>query len=188
MRLEMENSAQGIQRTDRIELTAGKGTNLFNSMPGSYRCGDFPYCRAVWEGDFRARCKVTVDFRAVYDLGCLVVYENEEKWLKLAFENSDASGPAIVSIVTDGTSDDCNGSAISGKSVWLQICRKGDVFAMHHSLDGVSWKLARIFKLAMAHDVKVGVSAQCPSGESCTAVFERLEITENPYENMRLAK
>lgn len=33
--------------------------------------------------------------------------------------------------------------------------------------------------------VQVGVSVQCPTGESCLAEFRELEIGENPYEDIR---
>lgn len=182
------NQAEVIKREGKLFMTAKASTNLFNSMLGSYRCHNFPYYYTQCTGDFLIRCQVAVDFQAVYDLGCIVVYEDAEKWMKLAFENSDAGGPAIVSIVTGGTSDDCNGAAIPGESVWLQVCRKGDAFAMHHSQDGIHWSMVRVFRLNMAESVKVGLSVQCPSGESCTAVFQGLEIAENPYDNIRLAR
>ncbi len=37
----------------------------------------------------------------------------------------------------------------------------------------------------MSSKVRVGVSAQCPTGEYCEAEFENLEISDNPYEDIR---
>lgn len=107
--------------------------------------------------------------------------------MKLAYENSDTGKTSIVSIVTRERSDDCNGESVQGK-IWLQICRKDSMFSMHWSEDGQKWNLARIFHLEMNDKVKVGVSAQCPTGESCEVVFSNLEITENPYEDIRNLK
>lgn len=108
----------------------------------------------------------------------------EDTWMKLAYENSDTGHPAIVSIVTRERSDDCNGERAEG-DVWLQICRKGNMFSMHYSEDNQHWKLVRIFFFAMKPIVQVGVSVQCPTGESCLAEFRELEIGENPYEDIR---
>lgn len=167
-----------------IWMRAGKETNLFNGVSGAFKCGNFPYYFTEWEGDFRIRCKVSVEFQSVYDLGCIVIYENEDTWMKLAYENSDTGHPAIVSIVTRERSDDCNGERAEG-DIWLQICRKGNMFSMHYSEDNQHWKLVRIFFLAMKPIVQVGVSVQCPTGESCLAEFRELEIGENPYEDIR---
>lgn len=172
----------------QITMAAGKGTNLFNGVSGTWKCTSFPYHFTRVKGDFLIRCKVAVDFRAVYDLGSLVIFEDPNKWLKFAFENSDTGVPSIVSVVTDGISDDCNGEPIQNESVWLQICRQGSVFAMHYSLDKISWKLARICRLNMSEEVMAGVSAQCPQGLMCVAYFSEFEITANPYEDIRQLK
>lgn len=188
MEFEFMNEFENFKQTkDEIIITAGKGTNLFHSMLGTFQCNNFPFYYTQFEGDFVIRCKVSVEFDKIYDLGCLVVYAGEDQWMKLAYENSDTGNPAIVSVVTRGISDDCNGEAVSG-SVWLQICRKGNAFSMHYSQDSVEWKLVRIFAMDMGTNVKVGISAQCPMGDSCTVHFEGLEIKENPYENIRSLK
>lgn len=168
----------------KVSILSEHGTNLFNSMSGSFRCNDFPYYFTKCKGDFVIRCKVSVQFQALYDLGCIVVYEDENKWMKLCYENSDAGAPAIVSVVTEQRSDDCNGEKAEG-SVWLQIARRQNVFAMHWSKDKVNWSLVRIFALEMGEEVSVGVSSQCPTGKICEVVFDELEITENTFADLR---
>lgn len=59
---------------------------------------------------------------------------------------------------------------------------------MHYSFDKQSWKLARICRLHMQDEVMVGVSAQCPSGDTCTAYFTDFELTDNPYTDIRNLK
>lgn len=172
---------------NKITIVAGKDTNLFNSPSGFFKCSNFPYLYIEYEGDFVVSCKVTVDFNEKYDLGGIVIWEDDNKWIKLVHENSENGHPSIVSIVTKEYSDDCNGPEVDGE-VWLQISRKGDVFALHYSKDGEEWNLARICHFQMGKTVSVGFSAQCPSGEQCLAVFEDFEIKENNFSNMRAAK
>jgi len=167
-----------------LTMTATAGTNLFNSPSGTFRCAQFPFLFARRRGDFLFRCRVKPEFRAVYDLGSVVVWDGEERWLKLAYEQTDAGYPAIVSVVTNGTSDDCNGPRAEGP-VWLQVARQGDTFAMHYSLDGARWLLARICRLPMHEEVRVGLSAQCPQGAGCLAAFDHLLLTNQPYRNLR---
>ena len=182
------NEAEATINGNRITMHAKSGTNLFNGVSGTWKETTFPYCYVSVQGDFMVQCKVTPDFKALYDLGALVVYEDENRWIKFAFEYSDMGSPAIVSIVTRGASDDCNGEPISEQAVWLRICRRENMFAMHYSTDSIKWKLARICRLELRDEVIVGVSAQCPTSSGCTVNFEHFEVTDNPYEDIRNLK
>lgn len=188
MDFERMNGAEVEIENSRIVMRADGGTNLFNGVSGTWKEVNFPYHYTIKKGDFLVRCKVDVDFSAVYDLGSLVIYENENLWIKFAYENSDAGTPVIVTVVTREISDDCNGETIKEGPIWLQICRQGNVFAMHYSVDKVDWKLARICSCEMADEVKVGISAQCPSGDGCTAYFSEFELVDNPYTDIRSLK
>ena len=89
-------------------------------------------------GDFVFKTKVELEFKNFYDAAALLVYENENVWAKLALENSDlpCRKPAVVSVVTNRISDDCNGPVMDGNSVWFQVSRVDDCFAFHYSVDG----------------------------------------------------
>ncbi|MBQ7956272.1 MAG: DUF1349 domain-containing protein [Lachnospiraceae bacterium] len=188
MKFEMMNEAEVKIDGEKISMRTKGGTNLFNGVSGTWKNTNFPFYYARIQGDFMVCSNITVDFQAVYDLGALVVFENENKWIKFAFENSDMGVPAIVSVVTRDTSDDCNGEPIQNDSVWLQICRQGSVFAMHYSIDKQNWKLARICRVDMQEEIMVGISVQCPTGNQCMAVFDELEIKDNLYEDIRNLK
>lgn len=168
-----------------ITMEAGRGTNLFNDMCSDYRDDYFPFYHVTQKGDFVVRCKISPEFKALFDLGCIIVYENTDKWIKFAFENADSGHPAMVSVITDGVSDDCNGEKIYEDGVWMQIIRIGNNFSLHYSKDKEVWTLVRIFRLDMTEEVKLGISAQSPIGDGCTVKFEGLEILENKYTNLR---
>lgn len=188
MNFETMNDAEVNVVGKQIAMQAKGGTNLFNGVSGTWKDTTFPYYYTKVQGDFMIQCKVKVDFKTVYDLGALVVYEDEDKWIKFAFEYSDAGAPSIVSVVTCETSDDCNGEPIDEQAVWLKICRQENMFAMHYSTDREKWKLARICRLEMKNEVMLGMSAQCPTGDMCTAYFEHFELEKNPYKDIRNLK
>jgi regulation of enolase protein 1 (concanavalin A-like superfamily) len=165
-------------------MIAAKETNLFNCPSGSFKFNNFPFYYKRYQGDFVVRCKITPEFKAMYDLGSIVVLENDNTWIKFAYENTDNGYPALVSVVTKDYSDDCNGVRVEG-SMWLQVVRKGNVFALHFSEDKEKWSLARIFRLDMSNEVYVGISAQCPLGAGCKVIFESLEICKNVWPNIR---
>ena len=182
------NNADVQQKGNQIVMKASKGTNLFNGVSGLWKCTDFPYYYTKVNGDFCFECKVSVEFKEEYDLGSLVIFDNENCWVKFAYELSDQGAPSMITVVTRDISDDCNGEPINSPFVWLSVCRQGNVFAMHYSKDKINWKLARICSVPMTDEVCVGISAQCPSGESCTAYFEDLCICDNPFQDMRKRK
>lgn len=170
---------------NNITIEAGKKTDLFNDMCSDSRYSNFPFYYTLIEGDFIIRCKIAPEFKETYDLGCIIIFENIEKWIKFAFENADSGHPSMVSVVTNGVSDDSNGEKIDESEIWMQIIRKGNNFALHYSKDKDKWVLVRIFKLDINKEVKVGLSAQSPIGDGCNVRFEGLEIKENNYENIR---
>lgn len=187
MDFQFMNKPAGFECHDNvIIMKAGSGTNLFNDMCSDYRSADFPFYYVLQKGDFVIRCRISPEFKACYDLGSIIVYDNQSKWIKFAFENSDSGHPAMVSVVTDGVSDDCNGEKIYEDGIWMQIIRRGSNFSLHYSKDKTVWTLVRIFHLDMNAEVKLGISAQSPTGDSCTVRFEGLEITENTYSNIRM--
>lgn len=185
MKFQIINNPVSYQCNDNnITIEAGKNTNLFNSLSNN-KYSDFPFYYVLIDEDFIIRCKIAPEFKATYDLGAIVIFENVDKWIKFAFENSDAGYPSMVSVVTNDVSDDCNGEKIDKNEVWMQVIRKDNNFALHYSIDKENWKLERIFRLDMNKEVKVGVSAQSPIGEGCIASFEGIEILDNNYTNIR---
>ncbi len=138
-------------------------------------------------GDFVFKTKVELEFKNTYDAAALLVYENENVWAKLALENSDlpCRKPAVVSVVTNRISDDCNGPVMDGNSVWFQISRVDDCFAFHYSVDGKEYQMVRVFTLPVGKTVKVGFEAQAPMGEGGERYYSEIVIENKRVENIR---
>ncbi len=138
-------------------------------------------------GDFVFRTKVELEFKNLYDAAALLVYENENVWAKLAFENSDlpCRKPAVVSVVTNCISDDCNGPVVEVNSVWFQVSRVDDCFAFHYSLDGTEYQMVRVFTLPVGKTVKVGFEAQAPMGEGGYRTYRDISIKNERVKNIR---
>jgi regulation of enolase protein 1 (concanavalin A-like superfamily) len=115
-----------------------------------------------------------------------MVYIDSTYWAKLAFENSDATGKSIVTVVTKRVSDDANGPILNDEtSIWLKLIRKGDIYAMHWSKDGQHFSMARLFTLPHRKAVKVGVAAQCPAGNKATHEILYFSIEPSTVEDLR---
>lgn len=138
-------------------------------------------------GDFVFKTKVELEFKNLYDAAALLIYENENVWAKLALENSDlpCKKPAVVSVVTNRISDDCNGPVMDKNSVWLQIARVDDCFAFHYSVDGQEYQMVRVFTLPVGKTVKVGFEAQAPMGEGGDRFYSEISIENKRVGNIR---
>ncbi|WP_121191456.1 DUF1349 domain-containing protein [Motilibacter peucedani] len=138
------------------------------------------------EGDFQLSARVTVDFRSQYDAGVLMVWGHETEWAKLCFEFSPAGDPMVVSVVTQGVSDDANAFVVPGRTVGLRISRTGRVYAFHAATDGSTWQLVRVFRLgdgSPGH--RVGFEVQSPTGEGCAVRFEQVSFRQERLADLR---
>jgi hypothetical protein len=171
---------------DVLTIAAGPRTDWFADPGGtSPPILNAPALLGEASGDFMLGARVEVDFTATFDAGVLVVHEGELSWAKLCFERSPEAQPTIVSVVTRGTSDDCNSVPVDGNSVWLRISRLGAAFAFHASTDGSHWSLVRHFALAAAETPAVGFLAQSPLGDGCRARFDEISFESRRLDDVR---
>ena len=91
-------------------------------------------------------------------------------------------------MVTKGDSDDANGCNLECDTAWLQVCRVGNNFAVHYSVDGVNFFMMRYFHLPAEPTIKVGLLAQAPVGNGGIRVYENLSIENKTVKNIRAGK
>jgi uncharacterized protein len=136
------------------------------------------------DDDFLLLARVEVDAKATFDAGVLFVYANDTTWAKLCLERSPQGRMMIVSVVTRGTSDDCNSYAIDGNSAWLRAARFKRAFAFHASSDGGRWELIRHFGLPIS-EVQIGFEVQSPTGNGCRATFADVAYASRQLTDLR---
>jgi regulation of enolase protein 1 (concanavalin A-like superfamily) len=173
-----------------LTLTAAANTDMFidpaatdlEDLPDAGRFAGLPPA-----GDFTLAAQVSVNFASMYDAGVLLLHARERHWAKLCFEYSPQRQPTAVTVVTRGTSDDCNSFDVDGNTLWLRITRTGAAWAFHASADGTWWQLLRYFSLTgdAADLVRVGFMAQSPAGEGCAATFDHITFRPGAPSNLR---
>lgn len=168
-----------------LVMTAGTKTDLFTDPQGAAPVKNAPYALCEPEGDFVFSAKVTVGFKSQFDAGVLLLYQNETSWAKLCFEFAPQGYPLVVSVVNKGTSDDCNSLFIDENNTYLRVSRIGDAFAFHHSVDGDYWYLVRVFSLQAGIKTSLGLLAQSPTGDACTAIFSKLSFEARTLKDIR---
>lgn len=139
-------------------------------------------------GDFVMRVKVQHDFIDIYDSASVMVMKDTTVWAKLCFELTDFHTHAVVSVVTNGVSDDANGSNIDGNTVWLQITRVGQSFAFHYSTDGSQFYMTRFFNLPVEERVKVGFVPQSLTGKGGDRIYSNFSLENKTVKNIRIGE
>jgi len=169
-----------------LQISPKANSDYFNDPASGKITGSAPMLFKAVAGDFVATAKVKPNFNDIWNACALMVYQDSTFWGKLCFENSDATGPSVVTVVTKETSDDSNGPVIHDqKSIWLRIARKDDLYAMYWSLDGIDYKMARLFSLPQCDSIKIGMVAQCPAGVSVIHEFNYLSFEKKTLKDMR---
>lgn len=144
-----------------------------------------PFFYTEVTGDFVLRVKVSHDFRDTYDSASIMVMQDLSVWAKACFELTDFDTHAVVSVVTNQTSDDANGCNINSNEVWLQAARSGNAFAFHYSTDGVRYDMMRFFHLPAEDTIKVGLLAQAPTGEGGERIYDNFTLENRTVKNIR---
>jgi regulation of enolase protein 1 (concanavalin A-like superfamily) len=147
-----------------------------------------PFFYSEVQGNFVLRVRVQHAFRDTYDSATIMLMQNESVWAKACFERTDFDTHAVVSVVTNGTSDDANGCNIDGDEVWLQAARVGNSFAFHYSLDGVQFYMMRFFSLPVDETIKVGLVAQAPQGSGGDRYYQDYSLVKKTVKNIRVGE
>jgi regulation of enolase protein 1 (concanavalin A-like superfamily) len=168
-----------------LRIVAGPSTDLFLDPAGGPVQLGAPRLMTAVDGDFQLSAYVKPDLQATFDAGALVLHAADRRWVKLALERSPQGQAMLVSVVTDGLSDDANGRVVSADGVWLRISRIGAACALHASDDGVGWDLVRHFALAAPDGLTAGFSAQSPTGQGCAVTFDGLDLAAQTLADLR---
>ncbi len=169
-----------------LSVTAKSQTDFFINPEDMKASASAPLLFKEVSGDFVAIAKVRPDLSSQWNAAALMVILDETNWIKFGFENSDATGPGIVSVVTRETSDDANGPVLKNiESIWLKLLRKGDNYSMHWSYDGSKYFMARLAAMPERDSIMVGIEAQCPDGTEAVHRFEHFSIEAITVEDIR---
>ena len=114
-----------------------------------------------------------------------MVMQDFQVWAKACFEKTDFDTHAVVSVVTNQTSDDANGCNIDGYSVWLKIARVDNTFSFLYSIDGEKFFMTRFFNFPVEKTIKVGFVAQAPAGKGGNRYFESFSLEHKKVKNLR---
>lgn len=180
------SQASYIDDTQVLTLTAAPGVDWSNDPLGGNSQHRASALGFTAPASFTLSAKVTVDSsRTTFDAAVLSLWADSDHWAKLCFEYSPQGEAMVVSVVTNGYSDDCNASVATDQFTFLRVSRVGPAWVFHASRDGRTWSFVRLFRLNTEKTVHVGFLSQAPMGETCVARFENIEFSDNPPTDLR---
>ena len=152
---------------------AGK-TDWFSEPAGEMRMNSTPRMLAPAPKEFWFSAKVTVDFKTLFDEGSLVVFADDDNWVKFSLKSLNNKTGLIDAVVTRGLSDDNTGAIIEGNSVYLKVSKSGPGIFLFYSTDGKDWKISRAFNLGPEKPLYIGFCSQSPIGNGTAATFSEI--------------
>lgn len=170
---------------DSISIEAKGGTDMYRDSYGSYLPNNAP--RLLFRADINFI--LTVDVRQAFadewNAGGIVLEGDSTHWVKFNFERDNTGARRIVSVVTNGYSDDCNSTALQNNHAYLKLAKAGDVIIMYYSIDGHSWYMVRRLRFAFPGPVLAGLIVQAPGSNGNTVHFShisyQLKKVDNPF-------
>ncbi len=115
-----------------------------------------------------------------YNAADLFVYANDTLWQKFAFEQDERGNHRIVTVRTQGTSDDNNHERLTVPSVYLKISSDTHTIASYYSLDQKEWQMVRLYKNYYPDKIWVGIASQCPRRASVQASSRKSRCNRLP--------
>jgi regulation of enolase protein 1 (concanavalin A-like superfamily) len=166
--------AEWKEKNSVLTIRSAEKTDWYAAPTGDPAVAATPVLLFPAPKDFWFSAKVSVDFKSLFDAGALIVFVDEQNWVKFAFESQDGKTGSIVSVVTRGLSDDNTGAHIEGNSIYLKVSKTGQAIFLFYSTDGRKWNVTRAFNLGTDKPMQFGFSSQSPTGTGATATFSEI--------------
>jgi regulation of enolase protein 1 (concanavalin A-like superfamily) len=172
---------------DSITLSSAKETDFFIEPGGAYEKSDAPLLLKKIDNakPFTFTAALKPEHRVKYDAGMLFIFVDEKHWVKFAFEADERMNTRIVTVRTNGTSDDNNHEVLQDSLVLLKISSDTKSIGFYYSTNGSTWNLVRVFKNEYPHNIYVGIGTQSPAGNGNRTVFYGVEFTESAVKDFR---
>lgn len=123
-----------------------------------------------------------------YNAGTLYIYSSNTFWQKFAFEQDERGNHRIVTVRTQGTSDDNNHDIVKQDFAYLRIYSDTRTIAFYYSLDNHEWILVRLYKNNYPNKILLGISSQCPKDKGTYCYFEGLQLSNDKVADIRMGK
>lgn len=173
-----------------IKFNVGAKKDYFSDPDGKLSNNSAPILLTEIDNkkSFTFVSKVTPNFTksGLYNAGVVYVYANESLYQKHCFEQDERGNHRVVTVRTNGTSDDSNHDIINQPFVYLKISSDTKTIASYYSLDNKTWHMVRLYKNEYPDQIWVGLSAQCPIENGSFSHFDDFTLEKKSVSDFRL--
>jgi regulation of enolase protein 1 (concanavalin A-like superfamily) len=168
-----------------VTLTAGKGTDLYSFVDGSFYVNSAPKLLFTPDSNFIFSAKFKPKFRDLYDGVAILLYTDSSNWAKILWEQMENNTLMIgSSVVVNKITDDSYHSLTPGTdAVYLKLVRSGLIYCFYYSSDGKNWLLQRTFSYKNSGNLRIGFYLQSPKGEGLTADVSEIRYKPAAFNN-----
>ena len=165
---------------DDVEMTTSPGTDFWQRTYYGFRSSNAPAFLIPVAGDFTFTVETSFSPLKLYDQCGLLLYADDENWVKASIEYENQHESHLGSVVTCRGYSDWAVSVVPSSSVrmFYRLSRRNDDFFLEKSEDGNIYSQMRIFHLELpAKTWQVGVYACSPLESSFLAFFSGFRLT-----------
>lgn len=168
---------------DRVEIITAPHTDLWQRTYYHFKNDNAPVFQMETEEKYFSFV-VKTDFSGShhrFDQCGIVMYLDEENWLKASIEYENKEIQHLGSVVTNGGYSDWATTVISTNitSMWYRFSRRVADYRIECSEDGVNFHQMRICHMQKGKGkIRFGIYACSPENSSFKAVFTNMEVME----------
>ena len=187
----INNGSKHYEANDSVVIIDGiDATNYFIAPDGGRTEATAPILLTEIDNNkpftFTTRVESSID--KIYDAGAVYIFVDNSRWLKFAFERDEKLRCRVVTVKTEGSSDDNNHDIIEQDHVYMRVSSNTKQIGFYYSLNGADWNLARIYRNEYPAKIWLGISSQSPKEGNNIARFSNMSLTEDYISNHRLGK
>lgn len=181
-----EPGSDVIDRGGVLAFSSAPATDWFRDVRTGATSSNAPVAVVAAGGPVTVSCSVSASLRSTFDAAGLLVHHDDEHWVKFALERSPTGRATIVSVRTEGWSDDVNHLEIDGGECRMRVTVDDRSVALHlHDPIGDRWQLVRYAAAPSPISPVVGLLVQSPTGEGTAGEFRDLAITAGAVTELR---
>ena len=167
---------------DKIVIVTEPETDLWQRTYATFRADNASALQMKTDAmNFSFTAKASFDSDFGFDQCGVIIYIDEDTWLKASMECEDETLKHLGSVVTNHGYSDWAATDVPAdtKDMWYRIYRKGSDFQVQCSFDGVHYSMLRMAHLWKTEgEIGVGVYACSPAKSSFKAEFTELDFKE----------
>ena len=173
---------ESLVTDERIEIITEPVTDLWQRTYYNFQNDNAPVLQMETEEMyFSFIVKTEFESKWRFDQCGIVLYLNNDNWIKASIEFENEEYQRLGSVVTNLGYSDWATTDIpaSIKTMWYRLSRRESDYCIECSTDGKDWKQMRICHLHEgAGKIAFGVYACSPERSSFKATFTNMELTE----------